>query len=77
MHARPAKSRCGALLATVAAVGGWRLLVLEGSRTGGTKNKVADLSPIHLRKQAATDGTYRSKYWFPGFGFDSRPNLQP
>ena len=25
----------------------------------------------------ATDGTYRSKYWFPGFGFDSGPNLQP
>ncbi len=30
--------------------------------------KVADLSPIHFRKQAATDGTYGSKYWFPGFG---------
>ena len=39
--------------------------------------KVADLSPIHVRKQAATDGTYGSKYWFPGFGFDSGPNLQP
>ena len=38
-------------------------------------NKVADLSPIDFRKQAATDG---SKYWLkPGFGFDSGPNLQP
>ena len=34
-------------------------------------HKVADLSPIHFRKQSATDGTYKSKYWFPGFGFDS------
>ena len=25
----------------------------------------------------SADGTYRSKYWFPGFGFDSGPNLQP
>ena len=30
--------------------------------------KASDLSPIHFRKQAATDGTYGSKYWFPGFG---------
>ncbi len=30
--------------------------------------KVTDLSPTHFRKQSATDGTYRSKYWFPGFG---------
>ena len=39
--------------------------------------KVAELSPVHFPKQAATDGTYRSKYWLLGFGFDSRPNLQP
>ena len=25
----------------------------------------------------AANGTYGSKYWFPGFGFDSGPNLQP
>ena len=31
----------------------------------------------HFRKQSAIDGTYGSKYWFPGFGFDSGPNLQP
>ena len=42
-----------------------------------SSNKVADLSPIHVRKQSSTDGTYGSKYWFPGFGFDSEPNLQP
>ena len=26
-------------------------------------HKVADLSPIHFRKQSATDGNYGSKYW--------------
>ena len=31
----------------------------------------------HFRKLSATDGSYESKYWFPGFGFDSGPNLQP
>ncbi len=34
--------------------------------------KVADLSPIHFRKLSATDGTYKSKYWWnqglAGFG---------
>ena len=32
---------------------GWKTIV----------SKVADLSPIHFGKQAATDGTYGSKYW--------------
>ena len=32
-------------------------------------NTVADLSPVHFRKQAATDGTYGSNIGeFPGFG---------
>ncbi len=39
--------------------------------------KVADLSPKNIFGNKATDGTYESKYWFPGFGFDSGPNLQP
>ena len=44
----------------------------------GSNFDVADLSPIHFRKQAAIDGTYVSKYLVkPGFGFDSGPNLQP
>ena len=43
---------------------------------GSPSDKVADLSPIHFGKQSATHGTYGSKYWFPGFGFDSGPNLQ-
>ena len=34
--------------------------------------KVADLSPIHFGNKA-TDGSYGSNYWFPGFGFDSWP----
>ena len=33
-------------------------------RKHATNSKVADLSPIHLRKQSATDGTYGSKYGF-------------
>ena len=32
---------------------------------------------LYIFGNKATDGTYRSKYWFPGFGFDSGPNLQP
>ncbi len=39
-------------------------------------SKVADLS-IYIFGNKATDGTYGSIYWFPGFGFDSGPNLQP
>lgn len=38
---------------------------------GGGIYKVADLS---LFGNKATDSTYRSKYWFPEFGFDSGPN---
>ena len=42
------------------------------------ESNVADLSQIHFRKQAATDGTYRSKkHLFPGCGCVSGPNLQP
>ena len=33
--------------------------------------------PLYMFGNKATDGTYGSKYWFPGFGFDSGPNLQP
>lgn len=33
--------------------------------------KVADLS---LFGNKSTDSTYRSRYWFPEFGFDSGPN---
>ena len=29
----------------------------------GSNFDVADLSPIHFRKEAAIDGTYVSKYW--------------
>ena len=39
--------------------------------------KVADLSPIHFRKHSHRWYQAGSKYWFPGFGFDSGPNLQP
>ena len=44
--------------------------------------KVADLSHVHFRKQTIRHRWcfYGSKYWiywFPGFGFDSGPNLQP
>jgi len=28
-------------------------------------------------RNKATDDTYGSKYWFPEFGFDSGPNLEP
>ena len=31
----------------------------------------------YIFRNKATDGTYGSKYRFPGFGFDSGPNLQP
>ena len=39
--------------------------------------KVADLSHKHLRKQSHRWYQAGSKYWFPGFGFDSGPNLHP
>ena len=29
------------------------------------------ICPLYIFGNKATDGTYRSKYWFPGFGFDS------
>lgn len=35
---------------------------------------VADLSPVHFNKAT---GTYGPKNKFPGFGFDSGPNIQP
>ena len=35
------------------------------------------ICPLYILGNKATDGTYGSKYWFPGFGFDSGPNLQP
>ena len=35
------------------------------------------ICPLYIFGNKATDGTYGSKYWFPGFGFDSGPNLQP
>ena len=40
--------------------------------------KVEDLSPIHVRKLSATDGTYVSKYWWnQGLALIQGPNLQP
>ena len=35
------------------------------------------ICPLYIFGNKATDGPYGSKYWFPGFGFDSGPNLQP
>ena len=35
------------------------------------------ICPLYIFGNKATDGTYGFKYWFPGFGFDSGPNLQP
>ncbi len=35
------------------------------------------ICPLYMFGNKATDGTYGSKYCFPGFGFDSGPNLQP
>ena len=35
------------------------------------------ICPLYIFGNKATDGTYRSKYWFPGSGFDSGSNLQP
>ena len=35
------------------------------------------ICPLFIFGNKATDGTYGSKYWFPGFGFASGPNLQP
>ena len=35
------------------------------------------ICPLYIFGNKATDGTYGSKYWFPVFGFDSGPNLQP
>ena len=35
------------------------------------------ICPLYIFGNKATDGTCGSKYWFPGFGFDSGPNLQP
>ena len=35
------------------------------------------ICPLNIFGNKAADGTYRSKYWFPGFGFDSGPNLRP
>ena len=32
---------------------------------------------LYIFGNKATDGTYGSKNWFPGFGFDSGQNLQP
>ena len=40
--------------------------------------KVADVSLNYTFSETKPqNGTYRSKYWFPGFGFDSGSNLQP
>ena len=35
------------------------------------------ICPLYIFGNKATDGTYGSKYCFPGFGFDLGPNLQP
>ena len=35
------------------------------------------IRPLYIFGNKATDGTHGSKYWFPGFGFHSGPNLQP
>ena len=43
----------------------------------GIKNQGCRFVPCTFFGKKATDGTYGSKYWFPGFGFDSGPNRQP
>ena len=50
--------------------------------SGLKKKKPCDLTrlqicPLYIFGNKATDGTYGSKYWFPGFGLDSGTNLQP
>ena len=35
------------------------------------------ICPLYIFGNKAADGTYRSKYWFQGFGFHSGPNRQP